>query len=134
MSSLPLGLPQTGQGQAEVFLQVIELPYWATELPPASLPRNLALVYHEEVWLLQSLVALLQLPQSVWRSPGPRKGELLSRKTSRLPVVLPLPGLPHQDKSEKSLAGLWGPSLAETSGTYLLQSWEKKEQGSSRSK
>lgn len=35
----------------------------AAELLPASLPRNLVLVYHEEVWLLQSLEALVQLPQ-----------------------------------------------------------------------
>ena len=36
---------------------------WAAELSPTSLPRNLALVYYEEVWLLQCLMALLQLPQ-----------------------------------------------------------------------
>ena len=40
--------------------------------------------------------------------PGPGKGEPLSRKTSTLPGALPLPGLPHQDKSEKSLSGRWG--------------------------
>lgn len=47
-------------------------------------------------------------PECVWRSPGPGKGEPLSRKTSTLPGALPLPGLLHQDKSEKSLSGRWG--------------------------
>lgn len=46
-------------------LPCTQLPCLATGLPPASLPRNLVLVYHEDVWLLQSLVALLQLPQRV---------------------------------------------------------------------
>lgn len=75
-------------------------------LPPASLPRNLVLVYHEELWLLQSPVALLQLPRELmeelkaWEGePGP--GRIDERENHELPGILALPGLPHQDRDRR---------------------------------
>lgn len=59
---------------------------------------------------------------SVWGTQG--LGEVLSGKIS---------GLPHQDESGKGLAGLQH-GLGWDTWDHLLQSWEKKEQGSRRSK
>lgn len=96
----------------------------ATELSPTSLPRNLVLVYYE-VWLLQSPVALLQLPE---RACGGVQG--LGRESCS--VGRPAgswdpapPRLPRQDKLERDPMG-----LLSHLGPAFLESWEKKEQRS----